>query len=86
MAANTHTFTHANKKYTIPDFASLPVGAVRKARKAESEIDQAFTIIEIVMGEDSPELKAIDSMTTAEFQQFLEGWTQGAPLGESSGS
>lgn len=86
MAANNHKFTHQGKTYTIPAFDSLPMGAIRKARKAKDEADQAFTIIETVMGIDSPELAAIDTMTAPEFQTWLEGWTQGAPLGEASSS
>jgi hypothetical protein len=78
-----HTFTFGKKTYTIPAFNALPMGAVRKARKGEDDLDKAFIIIEEVMGEDSPELKALDKMNAEEFQTFLEGWTQGAPLGES---
>mgnify|MGYP007089737738 CR=1 FL=1 len=86
MAAKTFKFEHAGKTYSIPAFTELPMGALRKARKAKDDADQAFTIIETVMGEDSDELAALDSMTANEFQKFLEGWTQGAPMGESSSS
>ena len=82
----TYTFTHDDKTYSIPAFVSLPMGAIRKARKAKDEADQAFTILEIVMGEDSPELAAVDLMDGEEFQAWFEGWTQGAPVGESSDS
>lgn len=82
----TYTFTHRNKTYTIPSFASLPMGALRKARKSSDDVDKAFIIIEEIAGEGSPELAALDTMTAAEFDVFLEGWTQGAPLPESSGS
>lgn len=85
-ASKTYTFEHKGKKFTIPSFAALPMGAIRKARKALDSADQAFTIIEQVMGEDSPELAAIDSMNSAEFNTWLEGWTQGAAVGESSSS
>lgn len=85
-AKKTYTFDHAGKSFTIPAFNALPVGAIRKARKAKDEADQAFTIIEIVMGEDSQELAAIDSMDSNEFQEWLQGWTQGAAVGESVSS
>lgn len=62
------------------------MGAIRKARKGVDDVDKAFIIIEAVLGEDSAELKALDQMTAGEFQVFLEGWTEGAPLGESSDS
>lgn len=85
-APTTYTFEFEGKKFTIPAFGALPMGAIRKARKAKDEADQAFTILEAVMPEGSPELDAIDSMNAADFNVWLEGWTQGAPAGESSGS
>ncbi len=84
--SKTYTFEVDGVEHTIPSFNSLPVGAIRKARKAKDETDQAFTIIETVMGEDSPALAALDTLDGAEFQAWLEGWTQGAALGESSDS
>lgn len=85
-ASQTYTFEYKGKSFTIPAFNALPMGAVRKARKAENESDQAFTIIETVMGEGSPALEALDSMVPEEFNTWLEGWTQGASVGESAGS
>lgn len=85
-AKKTHTFESEGKSYTIPAFSALPVGAVRKARKAKDDADQAFTILENVLGEDSPELAAVDAMDSEAFEAFLTGWTQGAPVGESSDS
>jgi hypothetical protein len=81
MAA--YTFKHRNKSYSVPDFSQVSMGVIRKARKGEDDLDKAFIIIEELLGEDSPELKALDQMSPAEFQTFLEGWTQGASLGES---
>jgi hypothetical protein len=81
MAA--YTFKHRNKNYTIPNFADLSMGVIRKSRKGSDDLDRAFIIIEELLGEDSPEIKALDEMTPTEFQKFLEGWTQGASLGES---
>lgn len=85
-ASKTYTFEHNGEKFTIPAFGALPMGAIRKARKAKDEADQAFTIIEAVMGEDSPALTALDSMSAAEFNTWLEGWTQGGSVGESVNS
>jgi hypothetical protein len=85
MAAK-YNFEHKGKTYSVPAFRSLPMGAIRKARKATDDMDKAFIIIESILGEDSKELKAIDEMDAAQFQAFLEGWTDGAPLGESSDS
>lgn len=81
--AKTHTFTHNGTDFTIPAFTSLPIGVIRKARKGKDEADTAFIILETVMGEDSKELAAVDAMDQTQFQTFLEGWTQGAGVGEA---
>ena len=85
-AKNEYTFEHKGKSYTVPAFTEVPVGAIRKARKEKDETGQAFAIMESILGEDSVELQAVDTMTPTEFSVWLEGWTQGAPLGESSSS
>ena len=85
-ASKTYTFEHKGKKFTIPAMNALPMGVLRKSRKSEDSMDRAFIILEELMGEDSPELKAVDTMDAEQFNAFLEGWTQGAPLGESSSS
>lgn len=85
-AKEKYEFTHDGKKYSIPAFSALPMGAVRKARNAKNESDQVFIILESVMPEDSAELAAIDSMDATEFSKWLDGWTQGASVGESVSS
>jgi len=86
MTAQTHDFTHEGKTYTIPSFSALPMGAMRRARKAKDEIDQIFTILEMTLGEDSEAIQAIDQMQPAQFEEFVKAWTQGASMGESSSS
>lgn len=86
MTLEKHHFTVDGKKYSVPKFADIPVGVLRKSRKAKDEMDTVFTIIELTMGEGSDALDAIDSMNSEDFQTFLAGWTQGAPVGESSSS
>lgn len=86
MTMEKFHFTVDGVKYTIPKFSDLPMGVVRKSRKAKDDADMAFTIIESVMGEDSPELAAIDTMTAPQFDKFLTEWTQGAGVGEASSS
>lgn len=81
-----YKFKHAGKTFTIPEFSEIPVGVIRKSRRAADEMDKAFMILEQLMGEDSPALAAVDSMKADEFQAFLTGWTQGAPVGESASS
>jgi hypothetical protein len=84
--AKTYTFTHEGKSYSVPAFGDLPMGALRMARKASDDGDKAFIILEYLLGEDSKEIKAIDSMNAAEFSAWIDGWTKGAPLGESLSS
>lgn len=85
-AAKTFTFEHDGQSFTIPHFKSLPIGAIRKARKAGNDTDATFLLLENVLKEDSAELAAIDSMDGEQFGKFLEGWIGKAPLGESSDS
>ena len=81
--SKTFTFTHDGKTFTIPSFTSLPIGVVRKSRKGKDDADTTFLILENVLAADSDELAAIDSMDSTEFNAFLEGWTQGAGVGEA---
>lgn len=82
----SYTFESGGKSYTVPSFDEIPTGALRKARKADDEMDKAFTILEETLGAKSPVLGVIDKMTVKEFATWLEGWTEGARLGESSDS
>jgi hypothetical protein len=79
----TFTFQHKGEAFTIPHFKSLPIGAIRKARKAGNDTDATFVLLEEALGEGSKPLDAIDTMGAEEFAEFLSGWTGGAPLGES---
>jgi len=76
-------FTHNGKKHEIPSFKALPMGVIRKSRKALDDADRVFIIIEEMVGEDSKEMAAIDSMSQDEFAEFITEWTQGAGLGEA---
>jgi len=75
-----YTYTHNGNEVTLPDFQAIPVGLVRKIRN-ESENDQAWLILEYLLDEE--QLAVVDTMTVPEFAQFMNGWTQGANLGES---
>jgi hypothetical protein len=86
MSNKTFTFEYEGKKYTIPSIAALPNGVIRKTRKIEDELDKTYTIIELTLGEGSEALDALDKMSIEEFTNFASDWTQGATLGESSGS
>jgi hypothetical protein len=80
-----YKFTIEDTEYEVPDFADIPTGALRKGRKGTDEMDKAFIILEEALG-DSPALAALDGLSLADFGKWLEGWTKGAPLGESSSS
>lgn len=79
----TFTFEQNGEAFTIPHFKALPMGAIRKARKAGNDTDATFILLEEALGEGSTPLNAIDRMGADEFAEFLKGWTGGAPLGES---
>lgn len=79
----SYVIEHDKKKVTLPDFKSLPVGVIRKARKIDADEAIWFVLEEILSSED---LAVIDSMAISAFTEAMNGWTQGAPLGESSQS
>lgn len=83
--SKTFTFTYEGKTYTIPSIKSMPNGIIRKTRKIQDDIDKSYTIIELLVGEDSEVMAVFDSMSVAEFTDFIEQWSEGASLGESSG-
>ena len=81
-----YKFTIEETEYEIPEFAEIPTGALRKGRKGKDDMDRAFIILEEAIGIDSDALIALDKLPIGEFSTWLEGWTKGAPLGESSSS
>lgn len=82
----TVTLSTPNGDITLPHFAHIPGGALRKARKQEDKIDQFYTLLEEAFGDPSPELEFVDKLTITEQGELFQQWTQGAQLGESSGS
>lgn len=79
----SYKIEHNGKTVELPDFKNMPVGVIRKARKLDQE-EQMWFIIETVL--DEKQLAVIDSLDIGEFNELMNGWTQGAPLGESSQS
>ena len=77
-----YKFTVAGKDYEVPAFLDIPAGALRKSRKGADEIDKMFIILEEALGENSKEIKALDSLSTRELGEWIKGWTDGAKLGE----
>jgi len=76
----SYTIEHNNKKVVLPTFTNLPVGVIRKARKMEAD-EQMWFMLESVL--DDKGLAVVDTMSLSEFTEAMNGWTQGAPLGES---
>ena len=76
----TYTIEHNSKKVVLPTFTNLPVGVIRKARKMEAD-EQMWFMLESILDEKS--MAVIDTMSLSEFTDAMNGWTQGAPLGES---
>lgn len=83
---DTVTIPTSKGNLVLPHFAKIPGGALRKARKHEEKIDQFYTLIEIALGDPSPELDFVDSLNLAEQGEVFQKWSQGAALGESSSS
>jgi len=79
----SYAIEHNGKKIDLPDFKELPVGVIRKARKVDAEEAMWFILEEVL---DEKNLAVIDSMPLSVFTEAMNGWTQGAPLGESSQS
>ena len=78
-----HEFEYKGKKYSVPSFASIPMGVLRKSRKGKDELDTVFLILETMLGEDAKAFEALDKMDGTEFGEWITGWTQGAGLGEA---
>lgn len=76
----TYKIEHNGKTVELPDFKELPVGLIRKARKAEQD-ELMWIVLETVL--DEKDLDIVDSMSMTDFTTAMTGWTQGAPLGES---
>jgi hypothetical protein len=78
-----YKFKIQDKTYEIPDIVDVPAGVVRKARKSGDQTDQAFTLLESVIEENSEIMAALDTLSVREIGVWFRGWTQGADLGES---
>jgi hypothetical protein len=81
-----YEFEIKGEKYSIPLFVDLPLGALRKARKTDNELDATFELLEGAIGVDSQAMAALDTLTIDEFKTWFESWAGGATVGESSGS
>lgn len=80
------SFEHNGKTYELPDIRSVKPGIMRKARKGENEMDKTFLLLELLLGDDSEIMLALDDLDPEDFNKVITDWLQGAQLGESSGS
>jgi hypothetical protein len=76
------TFEHNGSSYELPDIKTVKPGVMRKARKGENEMDKTFLLLELLLGDDSPTMLALDDLTPEDFNKVIGDWLQGAQLGE----
>lgn len=81
-----YTFTYEDKEYTIPSIKNIPNGVIRKTRHIADEVDKSYTIVELIVGDNTELLDVFDNMTVEEFTNFIKDWAGTEQLGEPSGS
>lgn len=71
----------------LPSLKNLPPKVSRRTRKLNSE-DRFWTTLEILLGEDSPEIEALEGLDADTFEDFSNGWSEfsGIDLGKSKAS
>jgi hypothetical protein len=79
--------TEAGDTITMPSFATLKPGTIRKARKATDNLDQMFILIENMVPDDET-LDILDDLEADEFATFFQEWAEavGVTSGESTAS
>jgi len=75
----SYVLKYKNKNIELPDFNSLPVGVLRKARHLDEQ-EQTWFILESVINETDMEL--LDQLPLTEFAKHMKAWTGGVALGE----
>lgn len=80
-------YTVGKKKITLPRFGNLPFGVIRKIRKLD-EVEQLFTLFELVLDKDPDTLAIIDTMEQEAVQELIVAWQKdsGVTVGESEES
>jgi hypothetical protein len=76
-----HFTTKAGAEIVLPAFNSVKPGVVRKVRRLPP-VDQFFTTLEMIVGEDVLEL--IDDLDSEEFEELQTEWFKhsGVDMGE----
>lgn len=82
-----HYTTKAGEKIVLPKFDQIPTGVIRRTRNLPAE-EQMFAVLEAYLGDETPEMEAIDKLPTGELQKFVSAWQKdaGISVGESSAS
>lgn len=75
----SYTIEHNGKTIELPDFKSIPVGVIRKARGLDAD-DSMWAILEGVL--DAKQIAILDSMGLDEFAKAIAGWTKGTSVPE----
>ncbi|MGI5223063.1 hypothetical protein [Nocardia sp. CA-290969] len=80
-------YTVGDVEITLPSLSYLKPGLVRRLRRMNGT-DQMYTLFEETLGEDSPEMRAIDEMDPDEFDAMREQWHKhsGIDMGKSAAS
>jgi hypothetical protein len=76
----TYKVEYEGQTVTLPNFADIPVGLVRKARH-ENEGSQLFAVLEGILSDK--ELEVMDSLPMGEFNRTTREWAGGVSLGEA---
>lgn len=78
--------TEAGDTIVLPSFATIKPGTIRKARKAEDQLGQLFTIFEVMADEET--LEILDDLEQEEYAEVFKEWAEASKvsLGESSTS
>lgn len=87
MANKKFTYKVGKTTITLPSLAKLPIGVVRKSRKGDDG-EALFVIFETLFDEESPEMKAFDSLDADGVGALMQAWSEfsGVSLGESTAS
>jgi len=75
----SYILKYKNKNIELPDFNSLPVGVLRKARHLDEQ-EQTWFILESMLDETS--METLDQLPLSEFAKHMKAWTGGVALGE----
>lgn len=75
----SYVIEHKGKSIELPDFKSIPVGVVRRARSLDAD-ESMWAILEGVL--DAKQIAVLDSMGLDEFAAAIAGWTKGTSVPE----